>query len=329
MKTEKNIFQNSDFRAIYNAVYDAQNLTTGALELNLRCNLSCIFCSREAHIFRDSENLTTSEILSFVEDKDVVTFLGGEPLLDSRLPYLLEYCKKEGKKTAIISNGVPFSNPEICKNVLENLDFLTLSISSSNPKTYNYLTDSNQFSLLQKAFENILKHPNERVIHKSINILLLNSNIENIQDVPLFIEKSGLHSVDLYSLLYPLYLGRLTDYPREYPDPSSTFFQESLTGLCSLLKSKNKIIRFENMSSCFLPNVEADFVDSEECYGKHSFYLKKINDELLYYSRDSIIDTFKKSYKCEYCLKKDYCKGLPETVKILFEDRITPLQGRD
>lgn len=326
MKTEQSIFQNSNFRSIYNAIYNTQGLTTGALELNLQCNLSCIFCSRDAHVFRESENLSTPEIFSFIKDKDVVTFLGGEPLLDPRLPYLLEYCKKEGKKTAIISNGLPFSNPEICKNVLENLDFLTLSITSFNSKTYNLLTGSNQFSFLQRAFENILKSPYEKNIYKSINIVLLNSNIERTPNIPQFIKKSGLHKVELYSLLYPVYLGRLMDFPHEYPDPSSSSFREALSTLCSFLKSENKIIRFENMSSCFLPDIEADFIDSEETYGKRASYLKKINNELILYSRDNIIDTFKESYNCKYCLKKDRCRGLPEIAKILFGDRIAPFK---
>lgn len=326
MRVDQNIFQNSDFKSIYNSVYNTQNLKIGTLELNLRCNLSCIFCSREAHVFKKSENLILPEILSFIEDKDVVVFCGGEVLLDSRLPYLLEYCKKRGKKTSLISNGIPFSDSKICKDTLENLDFLTLSITSSDPKIYNFMTGSDQFSLFQKGLENIMKDPHEKNLYKSINIVLLNSNIKYLQDIPLFFEGLGMHSVFLYSLLYPVYLGRLLDFPQEYPDPTSEIFQKNLINLCNFLKLKNKIIRFENMSSCFIPKIVADFVDSEENYGKHSFYIKKINNKLISYTRDSIVGTYKKSPQCEFCLKKNYCKGLPEVAKILFENKITPFK---
>ncbi len=326
MKIDQNIFQNSDFKSIYSRVYNAESLEIGTLELNLRCNLSCIFCSREAHVFKKSENLILPEILSFIENKDIIVFCGGEALLDSRLPYLLEYCKKTGKKTALISNGIPFSDPKICKSILENLDFLTLSVTSVDSKIYNFMTDSNQFSLFQKGLENIMKDPHEKNLHKSINIVLLNSNINYLQDIPLFFEKLGMHSVFLYSLLYPIYLGRLLDFPQEFPNPTSEIFQKNLMNLCNLLKSKNKIIRFENMSSCFIPEIDADFVDSEENYGKHSFYLKKINNKLISYTRDSIVGTYKKSFRCESCLKKNYCRGLPEVAKILFENKITPFK---
>ena len=135
-----------------------------------------------------------------------------------------------------------------------------------------------------------------------------------------------MQSFFLYSLLYPIYLGRLLDFPQEFPNPTSEIFQKNLMNLCNLLKSKNKIIRFENMSSCFIPEIDADFVDSEENYGKHSFYLKKINNKLISYTRDSIVGTYKKSFRCESCLKKNYCRGLPEVAKILFENKITPFK---
>lgn len=302
------------FKKIYTLIYQGKHISSGAVELNLLCNERCIFCSRDAHILSEKEYLKTSEFKSFIEDKEVAVFCGGEPLLDPRLPDLLAYCKQKGKFTSVITNGTAFKDQSLCEKILCNLDFLTLSIPSLNEKTFSYLTGSSQYSSLMEAFKNLSEYPKQVI--KSANVLLLKSSLPTLMESYQKLKEANLKDLYLFSFLYPIYLGRLTSCPEEYL--SYEEITPYLDPVLKEIKKDQKLIRLENCASCIttLPADSIDFIDSEEPWGKKAFYTKKIENELIFYNRDDIIKTYDFIEKCNTCNRRILCKGIVNPSKL-------------
>jgi|GEM_PF-6396390 len=99
-----------------------------------RCNCDCSYCLNK------STRLSQRHELSFLQWKSVVdqlillncssiTFTGGEPLLSSTLFEIAQYCKINGINTAIISNGILFSDDNI-QQIADCFDSISISIDS-------------------------------------------------------------------------------------------------------------------------------------------------------------------------------------------------------
>lgn len=295
------------------------------IELNGLCNAQCIFCSREAHVFRASENLETPEIEKLIEGKDIVTFLGGEPLMDRRLPYLLEYCKSKGQRTSIITNGVAFCNKDLCESVMKNLDFLTISIPSLDPVIYNRVMGFEGFSLLQEALLNIAQVPYR--VFKEINLIALNSTIPGLSKVPEYLFNLGIADLEIVSILYPIFNGRLEDHPLELPDPKDSRLSEEIKKLAKFTQEKDILLRGENCSSCLLADVPFTWIDSEIWPGPEYVAAKKRNNEIILYPKGEYMGPhgYKHIEACNNCRKKDFCYGVPKITRILFSNDIKPL----
>lgn len=323
--------RNASTRSLVKSLYiDCAGGKTSSysFELNLRCNAQCIFCSRDAHVFRASENLEISEIKNLLKGKKAVSFLGGEPLTDPRLPYLLEYCRDQDIKTSIISNGTLLADKKLCDAILKPLNLLILSIPSVNPDIYNYMMGFDGFPLLQKAIHNIASSPYWVVV--DLDILTLKSNLSGISKVPEYLINNGVPYVDIISLLAPVYLGRLEDHPLELPNPADPVLLQEIEKIRSLAKDRNIVLRGENCSACMYGGLPFALVDSEyplSPTGCEYLVAKKINNELILYSKADIISSlnFKQTEVCSRCSRKERCSGLPETTRILFSNDIKPL----
>lgn len=325
MKEEKKDSLRTLFREIHAESIHGKTKKLIMIELNGLCNAQCIFCSRDAHIFRTSENLETSEIKELVEGKDIVTFLGGEPLMDKRLPYLLEYCKSKGQRTSIITNGVAFRDKELCDSVMRNLDFLTISIPSMDPVVYNRVMGFEGFSLLREALPNIVRTPYR--VFKEVNLIALNSTIPGLSKVPEYLFNLGISDLEIISILYPIFNGRLEDHPLELPDPKDPRLSEEVKKLSKFTQEKGILLRGENCSSCMLADTPFTWMDSEIWPGPEYMAAKKINNKIILYSKADIISSlnFKQTEVCGRCSRKERCSGLPETTRILFSNDIKPL----
>ena len=96
------------------------------------CNFGCKFCfARYAqkfplsfeHMKNAVEKVAASRIFSGIN------FAGGEPFLIEQLPELIDFAKKSGLKTSVITNGSLLTN-EILDFVLPNLDCIGISFHS-------------------------------------------------------------------------------------------------------------------------------------------------------------------------------------------------------
>ena len=85
------------------------------IEITLRCNAKCVFCSiwtdEYKHSLKDlGKEMTTDEVKSIIDQLDkmdiqVLSFTGGEPTLRKDLPELLNYTVKKGMMPTMVTNG--------------------------------------------------------------------------------------------------------------------------------------------------------------------------------------------------------------------------------
>ncbi len=105
------------------------------LMLTGRCNADCEICYTDRD--EKNDNITFEEIKCAL---DQTTNLGskliyipgeGEPFLDKNIWKVLDYAKENDLKVIIFTNGILFSNNEICKQVLgENCDKIIQRLSN-------------------------------------------------------------------------------------------------------------------------------------------------------------------------------------------------------
>ncbi|MDD3740434.1 MAG: radical SAM protein [Bacteroidales bacterium] len=176
-----------------------------ALEVNNSCNQKCIFCYN--HIPHNNKNkgsnyIKLKKVLKQVyshANVDSITFTGGEPLIEERLPELVLFAKMKNSLTTIISNGTLFSDQIINNLVLIKNDLFQLPIHSFSAEIHDKmtgLTGSHEKSViaLQK-----LKAKKANVVAV---IVLTSQNAETISKTIDFIINLGIKqiSVDRYNI---------------------------------------------------------------------------------------------------------------------------------
>lgn len=84
----------------------------GQIELTMRCNARCVFCSIWTKDFQKEldKEMTTAEVKRVIDGLDklgvfVLNFTGGEPTLRSDLSELVTYASKKGMMVTIATNG--------------------------------------------------------------------------------------------------------------------------------------------------------------------------------------------------------------------------------
>ena len=108
------------------------------------CNYSCGFCyagfagSNRARIPQHELHQIINQVartpLPPGLDQRKVTFAGGEPLLSQTIAEDLQYAKKLGLATSLVTNG-SLLNDELIASIAPNLDLLTISIDSLHQQT--------------------------------------------------------------------------------------------------------------------------------------------------------------------------------------------------
>lgn len=156
------------------------------IEVTLRCNASCPFCSIPLlpTSFMYNE-MNTNQIKYIIEQiaalgVNVLSFTGGEPTLRKDLPELIDYATKfHDLEVGIATNG--YFMPRLLKNNggLEGLSYLLLSIDYPQAKLHNKKRGINVFN---KALETInLAH--KKGIKVIINTVVMKDNIHLIEKI--------------------------------------------------------------------------------------------------------------------------------------------------
>ena len=112
---------------------------TASFHITKPCNMKCKFCYATFEDFHVGPMMNINVAKNIVEKLkngglEKITFAGGEPLLYKKLSELIEYSKKIGLTTSIITNGSLLTDRFLSENV-DHLDWVGVSIDSLNQRT--------------------------------------------------------------------------------------------------------------------------------------------------------------------------------------------------
>lgn len=119
-----------------------------AFELTDKCNLACRYCYNVWKIpgvkhksFDDyNKAINTLKKLFSVADIYNVTFTGGEPFMAERVKEIALFCRMEGKKVTIISNGLKATSDDYKSLIAMGITLFELPIHSADESIHDYIT---------------------------------------------------------------------------------------------------------------------------------------------------------------------------------------------
>jgi MoaA/NifB/PqqE/SkfB family radical SAM enzyme len=136
------------------------------------CNLKCLHCSADTLRESDKENLSLDDYKRIGDeckkyDVPLVTFTGGEPLLDSRLEEIISYFSPESTIIGITTNGTLLNEDKIKRLKKLGADTFVISIDSSDPNVHDSFR--NIKGSFDKTFNNIKLTRKEDIDDENIN----------------------------------------------------------------------------------------------------------------------------------------------------------------
>jgi len=154
------------------------------IELTNNCNLNCIFCPHhkmqrkkgfiDFSLFKE----IVDQISGFVECVDLD--LMGESTLHPKIFEIIQYCKKNGLKTALNSNMTKV-NKQLAKTLIDaGLDILVMSIDGINKDTYESIRPGALFSETKQNIKNLLSLDAEK-LYKVVQMVYISNNKDEIK----------------------------------------------------------------------------------------------------------------------------------------------------
>ncbi|MBD3350111.1 MAG: radical SAM protein [Candidatus Lokiarchaeota archaeon] len=128
------------------------------IELTLRCNARCKFCSIWTKAYQKSvtdPEMTTEQVKRIIDGLNkmhitVLSFTGGEPTLRSDLGELIDYAASKGMMTGIATNGYLLEDL-VKKGALKNLENCMVSVDFPTAELHDYYRGIKVFDRVVKG----------------------------------------------------------------------------------------------------------------------------------------------------------------------------------
>ena len=131
------------------------------ITVNRACNLRCKWCYAFETGFNVSDNIDFNDakkIVDFCVELDInrIILIGGEPTLYPFIIPLIEYISNKGIKSAIVSNGIIFSDIDLLKKYIDaGLERFSISVKGNSREEYIELTGNDCYTKVIQAINNL------------------------------------------------------------------------------------------------------------------------------------------------------------------------------
>lgn len=137
------------------------------IEVTNKCNLKCTMCPR-CHLNRKIDDMDyelfkkcIDEISRFNPKPSVQLAFLGEPLVNKKIISLIEYSKKNGLNTSLISNGLLLTKEIADAFIQVKLDSITFSIDAVTKETYDKIRINSDFGQVHNNIEYLIERKNK------------------------------------------------------------------------------------------------------------------------------------------------------------------------
>lgn len=164
------------------------------IEVDSRCNLSCIMCNRRN--FADGSYLTLDQFKEIIDKLGntichIVPYGFGESLLNKDFVPMMEYAKSKGILFSLTTNGTKILEHDFVRLLKLKLTYIQFSIDHSDPATYEEIRPGSNWDLIQRNFKYLVRerdllYGNSRLRPK-INITT-SLRLDTIDQIPAMID---------------------------------------------------------------------------------------------------------------------------------------------
>jgi organic radical activating enzyme len=162
-----------------------------ALRLTYACDNACVFCA-QAGIDAPALSDPFAELAELAEDHDEISFVGGEPALDPRLPELITRARELGfSAIGLQTNARRLAAEPDCfdRLIAAGLDDLHLSIHAASPEAHDYHTGrSGSFAA---CFE-VLARAQRAAVTVVASTVITRSNFRELAKLPPVLKRRGI-----------------------------------------------------------------------------------------------------------------------------------------
>jgi len=128
-----------------NRIHPPQTPITAYIEPTLRCNFRCVHCYLESDIPSESEELSTPEIFSAIDELAsmgslILVLTGGEITLRPDLLPIIRHARKQGFAVVLFTNGSLITKALAQDLAHEALLGVEVSLHSTDPKIHDQIT---------------------------------------------------------------------------------------------------------------------------------------------------------------------------------------------
>ena len=307
---------------------DLKNLDGLEIFLWYKCNVRCNFCYQKDLRLEYKDNLSKWEVETLLKDgyeegKRFVIFAGGEPTLDTYLPYYIEYAKDLWfEHIRVHSNGFRFQKYSYLEDLYNKwLTGLILSFHGYGEVHDEVARVPGSFTVLQKSLENAKKLIDiDKNFCLDTNTVVYKWNYDKLLKLFLYLSKYPIIRAQVN------YCSSLNLFSHEEKQDLMVEYSQSVPHIKKFLavaKQRWMRIVIDNIPHCVISQSFHYFID-QNIKNDRTSYL--VTGE----SRATYADTYDsvQTEKCEWCKFFSRCHGIPTDYYELFWDTcINPIHG--
>ena len=196
------------------------------IEPTTHCNFSCWYCvgreMKQDHLTMDNY----IKILDNFPELEVVALVGeGEPILNPDFLDMVKIAKDRGLRVVSLSNGSVFSKNNIPKICDSGLDYIGISIDSTDPETFASSRidgDLNQVLKCIKALSDYKKEHGLRYPILGVKGSLFTHTIDEYEDILIMAKEAGIEVFESFQALNPK-----QSYVKIYPEENKKLLATS------------------------------------------------------------------------------------------------------